>query len=112
MSKIAEKSLELAIEIAPIVLRMQRRKEFKLSDQIKRSSTSVALNWSESQTAESKSMWRHKVNIALGEAKETLTAIKIIHAYKYIDDDEFKKLNDICDHLVAMLTKCLKTASR
>jgi|GEM_PF-2795395 len=111
MDKIKDIGMELIKEIAPVVLRMQKKGEMKLSDQLKRSSASIMLNWCESKTAESKKMWKHKVNIALGEANETLMTIYIVRQYEYMTEKEYSSIQDKTDHLVAMLTKCVKTAN-
>jgi len=68
---IKEKSFAFAIEIVFIYKILAERKEFVLSKQLLRSGTSIGANVRESEHAQSKADFIHKLSIALKEANET-----------------------------------------
>ena len=53
-----------------------------LTGQLVRSGTSVALNYGEAQSAESKNDFIHKMKVILKELRETFICLKIIHRAK------------------------------
>jgi four helix bundle protein len=60
-----------AIEIVTLYKVLAERKEFVLSKQLLRSGTSIGANIRESEHAQSKADFIHKLSIALKEANET-----------------------------------------
>ncbi len=68
---IKEKSFLFAIEIVSLYKVLVERKEFVLSKQLLRSGTSIGANVRESEHAQSKADFIHKLSIALKEANET-----------------------------------------
>ena len=68
---IKEKSYHFAIEIVNLYKILCDRKEFVLSKQLLRSGTSIGANVRESEHAQSKADFIHKLSIALKEANET-----------------------------------------
>ncbi len=65
---IKEKSFLFAIEIVSLYKVLVERKEFVLSKQLLRSGTSIGANVRESEHAQSKADFIHKLSIALKEA--------------------------------------------
>jgi len=53
-----------------------------ISNQIVRSSITVALNYAEAHSAESKKDFIHKLHIALKELRETHIALRLVHDLK------------------------------
>jgi len=68
---IKEKTFAFAIEIVSLYKVLVERKEFVLSKQLLRSGTSIGANVRESEHAQSKADFIHKLSIALKEANET-----------------------------------------
>jgi four helix bundle protein len=68
---IKEKSFVFSIEIVTLYKVLAERKEFVLSKQLLRSGTSIGANIRESEHAQSKADFIHKLSIALKEANET-----------------------------------------
>ncbi|NBU82544.1 MAG: four helix bundle protein, partial [Flavobacteriaceae bacterium] len=80
---IKEKSFAFAIEIVSLYKILAERKEFVLSKQLLRSGTSIGANVRESEHAQSKADFIHKLSIALKEANETEYWIDLLFETKY-----------------------------
>ncbi len=79
-----------------------------LAQQIIRSSTSPALNYAESQAAESKRDFVHKNKIAVKELKETRANLEILQYIKYGDDDKISLIYKECNELIAIISTIIK----
>ncbi|MEJ2049795.1 MAG: four helix bundle protein [Calditrichota bacterium] len=84
-----------------------------LSGQLIRSSSSVALNYGEAQSAESKRDFIHKMKIILKELRETFICLKIIHQSKLYDKEQklmdAKKENN---ELISIFVKSIQTSQK
>ncbi|MGS2763437.1 four helix bundle protein [Sinomicrobium sp. M5D2P9] len=84
-----------------------------LSRQLIRSTTSVALNYGEAQSAESKRDFLHKMKVCLKELRESLINLKIQKGAKLIADIEM--LNILLgenNELVAIFVTSIKTSEK
>lgn len=82
-----------------------------LAKQIIRSSTSSALNYGETQAAESYKDFIHKMSIVLKELRETHINLKIIHQSELNkNDDLVNKLSKECNELISIFQKSITTA--
>ena len=68
-------------------------KEFVISKQIYRSGTSVGANVRESKHAQSDADFLSKMSIAYKEADETEYWMNLLHDNGYLDDTQFRSLN-------------------
>lgn len=68
---IVEKSTEFALEIIEFTSLLKKEKHYEISSQLFRSGTSIGANINESQHAESRKDFIHKLKIAAKEASET-----------------------------------------
>lgn len=68
---------------------IETKKEFIMSKQLLRSATSVAANVCESQNAESKLDFIHKLSIAQKECDESLYWLELLFQSNYINQQEF-----------------------
>jgi four helix bundle protein len=74
-------SKELSFSVFEICNALKNEhREFEISSQLKRSATSVAANIQESQGAESKKDFSHKLSIARKECKETIYWLELVNA--------------------------------
>ena len=106
---IVDKSKNFAYEIVDMYkLLYQEKKEFVMSKQILRSGTSIAANIAESQHAESKADFYHKLNISLKEANETLLWLDLLQHGKYINDKEYQSMKDDCIEIIKILVAITK----
>ncbi len=81
-----------------------------LAGQLIRSATSPALNYSESQAAESRKDFIHKCKIAAKELAESLTNLKMIDFIKYGDENKRKYLIQECGELLAIISTIIKNS--
>lgn len=88
---IKEKSFEFAIRVVMLYKYLvEEKKEFILSKQLLRSGTSVGAMVRESEHAESKADFIHKLSIALKEANETEYWLELLFKSEYIDTKTFE----------------------
>lgn len=69
---VVEKSLEFGVEIVEFCELLDEKKKYVVSKQLLRSGTSIGANVFESQHAESRADFVHKMKMAIKEASETL----------------------------------------
>ena len=82
------------------------------SDQLFRSSTSVAANYAEATQAESRKDFVHKLKIALKELTESRTWLKIIAETGYVGKSSLTVLIGESDELMRILSSSVITARR
>ncbi len=84
-----------------------------ISNQLCRSSSSAALNYGESRSAESKRDFIHKKKLVLKEMRESHVALKIVRKSELAHSNEV--VNDLieeCNQLVAIFVTTIRTAER
>lgn len=88
------KSFDFALRIVKLYQFLSiEKKEFVLSKQLLRSSTSIGALVRESEHAESKSDFIHKLAIAQKEANESDYWIELLFQSEYLSEFQFKSLN-------------------
>ena len=84
-----------------------------LRGQLNRSGTSPALNYGETQSAESRKDFIHKIKIVLKELRETLVCLKIIHRVKiYKSEKKILYAMKENDELISIFVQSVKTAQK
>ncbi len=91
---IKEKSFEFAKEIVYLYKVLADKREFVLSKQLLRSGTSIGANVRESEHAQSKADFIHKLSISLKEANETEYWLDLLYETNYLTDEEFLNLKN------------------
>ncbi|MFZ4679577.1 MAG: four helix bundle protein [Flavobacterium sp.] len=109
---IKEKSFAFAIEIVSLYKILAERKEFVLSKQLLRSGTSIGANVRESEHAQSKADFIHKLSIALKEANETEYWIDLLFETKYLSQTEFDIIKPKIVELLKLLTSIINTSKK
>jgi four helix bundle protein len=110
---IKDKSFRFAIKIIEIYrLLTHVKKEFVLSKQLMRSGTSIGANVRESQNAESKADFIHKLSIAQKEADETLYWLEILKAGNYLQDNEYDSMHNEANELLRMIRAIILTSKK
>lgn len=89
-------------------LREERRLPFKTIDQFTDAGTAIASNLSEAQSSITRKRMAWYYSIALGEARETTTWLRVLQAVGYGDPSEVAWLLQEASEFVAMLTVSLK----
>jgi four helix bundle protein len=108
--RLKEKSFLFAIEIVSLYKVLAERKEFVLSKQLLRSGTSIGANVRESEHAQSKADFIHKLSIALKEANETEYWIDLLFETKYLSQTEFDIIKPKIVELLKLLTSIINTS--
>ena len=80
-----------------------------MSDQIKRSGTSIGANVKEAICGQSRADFYSKINIALKEASETEYWIEILYETGHINKAGFESIYSDCKELIKILTAISKS---
>lgn len=86
--------------------------EFILSKQLLRCGTSIGANTHESNNAQSKLDFIHKLSIALKEADETSYWLDLLVETNYIEQDLFESIKKDLKEIIALLTASIKTSKQ
>lgn len=81
-------------------------------NQMLRSSSSIMANLAEANYGESINDMRHKFGIALKEAGETSAWLTLLVRCKYIKQQDYARLSETCNHIIAMIKKSIGTLSK
>ena len=109
-NKLAELSMDFAVNIINLVKKLKEDRETIVSNQIGRSGTSIGANIYEANYAQGKKDFISKLEIALKEASETGFWLELLYKTKYIDEDIYKALSNQCSTIRVMLIASCKTA--
>lgn len=108
-SIVAEKSKAFALKGIELYKFLQKEKrEFTLSNQILRSSTSIGANIAEGKRAQSHADFISKHSIALKEASETEYWLELLFKADYIGEQYYQSLNADCQELIRLLVAITK----
>lgn len=105
------KSFSFALRIVKLYQFLSsEKKEFVLSKQLLRSGTSVGALVSESEHAESKLDFIHKLAIAQKEANESSYWLELLFQSEYISESQFHSLNSNVLEINKILASIIITA--
>lgn len=107
---VKNKSYLFAIQIIELYKTLITKQEYVLSKQSLRSGTAVGALIKESEHAESKKDFIHKLSISLKEANETSYWLNLLVDTKYIEQTEFNKINDLNTELIRLLVTIIKSS--
>lgn len=85
------------------------KKEFVLSKQLLRSGTSVGAMIRESEHAESKADFKHKLAIAQKEINETMYWLELLKETDYLTQDQFISLHTDAIEIIKLVTSIIKS---
>lgn len=103
-----DKCVAFAVKIVKLEQSLSKdKKEYSMSDQLKRCSTSIGANYSEAIYAESDIDFVHKMGIAQKEANETLYWLKVLYQTNYIDEKNYNTLNKDANELMKVITSSI-----
>ncbi|NBC03344.1 MAG: four helix bundle protein [Bacteroidetes bacterium] len=108
-----DRLIDFSVETAEIINGLPNTKFANhLANQLVRSCTSPALNYGETQAAESKKDFIHKMSVVLKELRESLICLKIIKRRDLFQARKFlNKLINECNELVSIFYRSIETAS-
>lgn len=105
---IKTKSFEFALKSISVYKALVYEKEYILSKQFIRSSTSIGANVQEADAGISRKDFTAKMSIASKEARETLYWINLLNASQLVKYD-FEDIKQDSEELVRILTSIVKT---
>jgi four helix bundle protein len=106
---VRDKSFGFALRIVKLYRYLkEEKKEYVLSKQVLRSGTAIGALIRESQYAESKADFIHKLAIALKEANETEYWIEILYQSEYLEEKSYHSIHADIEELLRLLTSIIK----
>jgi len=108
---VKNKSFDFAVRIVNLSKYLtEQKREYVLSKQILRSGTAIGALIRESEQAESKADFIHKLAIALKEANETDYWLDLLHKTEYLEEKHHQNLKADLTELLKLLTSIIKTS--
>jgi four helix bundle protein len=106
---VKDKSFQFALRIVKLYRYLKdEKKEYVLSKQILRSETAIGALIRESQHAESKADFIHKLAIALKEANETDYWIELLYQSGYLEEKSYQSIHVDINELLSLLISIIK----
>jgi four helix bundle protein len=106
---IKEKSFDFALNIIQLSKDLSNnKKEYVLSKQVLRSGTSIGAMVMESEYAESKRDFIHKLSVSLKEASETMYWLELLYHSNYMEADSYVKLKTENEELLKILISIVR----
>lgn len=105
---IQTKSFEFALSITSLYIKLQKEREFIISKQILRSSTSIGANVEEAIAAQSRKDFVNKLSISLKEARETRYWLRLLQESELTGIDVSKYQKEALE-IVNILSSIVKT---
>ena len=110
---IEDKSFAFAVRSVNLYKHLtENKREYILSKQFLRSSTSIGANVSEAERGQSKPDFISKMSIALKEANETEYWLRLLYASEYLNEAEFTSMSRDVNELISLLVAICKSASK
>lgn len=107
---VKDKSFKFAIRVVRLYqFLVAKKKEFILSKQLLRSGTSVGAIVREAEHAETKKDFIHKMAIAQKEINESIYWLELLKETDYLNESEFKSLNDDAIEIIRLITSIIKS---
>ena len=110
--KLAERSMEFAVQIIELTKELRMKKEYIMANQVGRSGTSIGANIREAHYAQSREDFISKLEIALKEANETGYWLELLFRTKYLSETQYRRLCAQCAELRVLLIASCRTAKQ
>lgn len=105
-----ELAYDFSVKVVTACLNIaNERHEYDLTNQLKRSATSICANLNESEFAASRADFINKMNISLKEANESRYWVNLLHDTKLMDDNTYGTLFPQIVSIINILSASLKT---
>ena len=107
---VKDKSFQFALRTVKLYQYLkEEKKEYVLSKQVLRSGTAIGALIRESQQAQSKADFIHKLSIALKEANETEYWIELLFQSGFLEEKSYQSIHTDIEELLKLLTSIIKT---
>lgn len=111
-NKLLKLAQEFAVDIIAIANELRNKKEYSISDQIKRSGTSISANIAEGNHPQSRADMISKFEIALKEANETENWLNIILGAGFIVKENYEPIHNQLIKIKILLISSIKTLKK
>jgi four helix bundle protein len=108
-NKIVTLTFDFSIEIIGLYKVLTEQKEFVISKQLLRSSTSIGANVEEANAGQTKKDFIAKMSIASKEARESKYWLRLLDKSQFVPLNYSNYLTSI-DHIINIITKIVKTS--
>ena len=106
-----EKCMNFAIRVVNLCRFLnEEKREFRMSDQLFRSGTSIGANFAEAQCGVSKNDFIAKIYISQKECNESLYWLRLLFKTGYLNKTQFDSIFNDCEELKKLLISITKTA--
>lgn len=102
-------AMELSLFLYKVTSKFPRAEQYGITDQLKRAGVSVPLNIAEGKGRQYKKEFIQFLFQARGSLYEVMTISEIILALEYINHDEFQKIEDKTQRVMAKLSGLIKS---
>lgn len=107
---IKTKSFAFAVRVVKLYqFLLSNKNEYVLSKQLLRSGTSVGAMVRESEHAETKKDFIHKMAIAQKEINESIYWLELMKETQYINKEQFNSLHEDAVEIIKLITAIIKT---
>ena len=107
---VKNKSFAFAVRVVKLYQYLcEQKKEFVLSKQLLRSGTSVGAMIRESEHAETKNDFKHKMGIAQKERNEAIYWLELLKATDYLSSEQFDSMSTDAIEIIKLVTSILKS---
>lgn len=103
-----QKARSLVGDVYSVTNSIRFKKDFGLKDQIRRASVSVVLNITEGFARRGDRQFVQFLHVAQGSLAEVQSALYIALDQKYLDDESFKRLHELCSEISKMLSGLIR----
>ena len=111
--KVYKVAFDLAMEIFKLTLDFPKEERYSLTDQIRRSSRSVAINIREGFAKKRyENVFIRHLNDSIGSSEETRGWLEFSVRCRYIDDETFERIDHSYDEVNAMLYSLMNNWKR
>ena len=107
-----QKAVDLASEVHEFTKTFTKDELFILTAQIKRAADSVSLNIAEGSTGQSNAEFNKFLGYALRSDIEVVGCLYLAQKRNLVKQDDFSKLYNQCEEILAMLNSLRKTLSK
>jgi len=90
----------------------EEKHEYRISDQLFRSGTSIGANIAEAQCAVSRNDFIAKVYISLKECNESLYWLELLRKTCFLSEQQYRSINTDCVELKKILTSVTKSSRK
>ena len=108
-----QKSLSFADQVIELIDSIESsRKHYRLFEQLESAATSVPMNIAEGKGRQTQKEFIHFLSIARGSLYETITLLEIFKLRRWINENQFLKLETNSNEIARMINGLIKSVAK